>query len=105
MAFLDTDMLAVLEKRSGWHGRVFHSKNNTFVWWEFEKGADIHQHQHKQEEVWFVVEGELEVTIGGETRRCGPGTAAIIPPDTPHAVVVVKTGSALVVDHPLRDWS
>jgi quercetin dioxygenase-like cupin family protein len=102
MAFIDTGKLAVIDKRPGWHGRLFHSANNTFIWWTFDEGADIHRHHHEQEEVWHVVEGELDVTVDGETRRCGAGTAAIIPPDTPHSVQVVKAGRALVVDYPMR---
>jgi quercetin dioxygenase-like cupin family protein len=103
MTFIDTRQLEVLNKRHGWRGRRFHSKNSTFVWWEFDEGADIHRHEHEQEEVWHVIEGELEVTVAGLTQRCGPGTAAIIPPNTPHSVLVVKAGRALVVDHPLRE--
>jgi quercetin dioxygenase-like cupin family protein len=104
MAFIDTKQLAVLDKRPGWRGRPFHSQNNTFIWWEFDQDAGIHQHQHEQEEVWHVIDGELEVTVAGRTERCGPGTAAIIPPNTPHSVLVVQAGRALVVDCPLREW-
>jgi quercetin dioxygenase-like cupin family protein len=102
MTFIDTKRLEVLNKRPGWRGRLFHSKNNTFIWWEFDSDADIHRHHHEQEEVWQVIDGELEVTVDGTTQRCGPGTAAIIPPNTPHSVRVLKAGRAIVVDHPLR---
>ena len=103
MAFIDTEQLEIVNKRAGWRGRVFHSQNNTFVWWEFDEGADIHEHNHEQEEVWHVIDGELEVTMDGTTQRCGPGTVAIVPPSTPHSVLVVKAGRALVVDHPVRE--
>jgi quercetin dioxygenase-like cupin family protein len=43
------------------------------------------------------------VTIKGKTQLCGPGTVAIIPPNTPHSVQVVRGGRAIVVDHPLRE--
>jgi mannose-6-phosphate isomerase-like protein (cupin superfamily) len=103
MAFLDTAQLAVLNKRAGWRGRVFHSLHNTFVWWDFDQDADIHLHHHEQEEVWHIIEGELEVTVAETKRLCGPGTAVIVPANTPHAVRVVKAGRAIVVDYPLRD--
>jgi quercetin dioxygenase-like cupin family protein len=103
MAFIDTKQLEVLNKRPGWRGRLFHSTNNTFIWWEFDEGADVHRHQHEQEEVWHVIEGELDVSVAGATQRCGPGSAAIIPPHTPHAVLAVKAGRAIVVDYPLRE--
>ena len=103
MPFIDTTKLDVLNKRPGWRGRLFHSKNNTFVWWDFDKGADIHNHNHEQEEVWHIVEGTLDVTIAGKTQRCGPGSVAIIPPNTKHSVIAVTSGRAIVVDHPLRE--
>ena len=102
MAFIDTAELEVLNKRPGWRGRLFHSQHNTFIWWDFDQGAGIHCHQHEQEEVWHVIEGELDVTVAETTRRCGPGSVAIVPPNTPHAVAVVKAGRAIVVDYPLR---
>lgn len=102
MAFIDTAQLEVINKRPGWRGRLFHSQNNTFVWWDFDESADIHRHEHEQEEVWHVIEGELEVSVANTTQRCGPGTVAVIPPHTPHSVRVIKAGRAIVVDHPLR---
>jgi hypothetical protein len=42
-------------------------------------------------------------SVAGATQRCGPGSAAIIPPHTPHAVLAVKAGRAIVVDYPLRE--
>ena len=31
------------------------------------------EHEHPQEEVWQVLEGQLEVTVGEETQVAGPG--------------------------------
>jgi quercetin dioxygenase-like cupin family protein len=70
---------------------------------EFDAGSSIHQHFHPQEEVWQVIEGELEITIEGVTRRAGPGAAGIIPPNAPHSVRAISSGKAIVVDYPLRE--
>lgn len=102
MPFVDTRSLDVNEKRPGWRGRIFSSPSMTFAHWDFEAGASIHEHVHPQEEVWHVVEGELEVTIGGETVRAGPGMAAIVPMETPHSVRALTRGRAIVADYPLR---
>ena len=53
-------------------------------------------------EVWEVIEGELSVTIAGETQVAGPGMVAIVPADTPHSVVALTDGRAIVIDYPLR---
>lgn len=103
MAFIDTGGLAVVERKPGWRGRYFHSPSMTFAHYEFDAGSSIHAHSHPQEEVWHVLEGELDVTIGGETRRAGPGFVAIVPPHTTHAVIAVSDGRATVVDYPLRE--
>ena len=102
MPFLDTRRLPVIEKLPGWRGRLFHSATMTFGQWDFTAGTSVHQHVHPQEEVWQVLEGELEITIDGEAQIAGPGTAAIVPANVPHSVKALSDGKAIVVDHPVR---
>ena len=102
MAFVDTKKLKVIERRPGWHGRFFDSPSMSFAHYEFEEGAWIHEHAHDQEEVWHVIEGELEVTIRGVTKRAGPGAAAIVPANAMHKITALTAGKAIVVDYPLR---
>ena len=80
MPCIDTAKLDVLNKRPGWRGKLFHSANNTFVWWEFDPDADIHAHNHDREEVWHVIEGELRRHHCGRAQGFGPGSIALIPP-------------------------
>ena len=103
MPFLDTNAMPRTQKRPGWFGCIFSSPSMTFAHWDFKAGATIHEHGHEQEEVWHIVEGELDVTIAGETTRAGPGMVAIIPAQTAHAVVAVTDGKAIVADWPLRE--
>lgn len=102
MPFIDTRDIEPRERLPGWRGRIFSSGLMTFAHWDFDPGATIHPHHHEQEEVWHVLEGELEVTIGDETRIAGPGMVAVAPPDTPHAVRALTAGKAIVADFPLR---
>jgi quercetin dioxygenase-like cupin family protein len=100
--FIDTNELPVVERKPGWHGRYFNSPSMTFGHYEFDAGATIERHEHPQEEVWHVVEGDLEITVGDVTRRAGPGCVAIVPPGTAHAVTALTDGKAIVVDYPIR---
>ncbi|HXL99106.1 MAG TPA: cupin domain-containing protein [Rhizomicrobium sp.] len=102
MTIIDTNKLEALEKRPGWRGHIFHSQTMTFAHWDFSKGATIHRHDHEQEEVWHVVEGKLELTIGGESQIAGPGMVAIVPPHAAHDVRALTDGKAIVADFPLR---
>jgi quercetin dioxygenase-like cupin family protein len=100
--FIDTSTLSVVERKPGWYGRYFESPSMTFAHYEFTEGSTIHEHSHPQEEVWQVIEGELEIEVGGEVRIAGPGVAAIVPPNVRHAVKARANGRAIVVDYPLR---
>ena len=63
MTFIDTSKLPVIERLPGWRGRYFDSPSMTFAHYEFDAGASIHEHFHPQEEVYHIIEGELELTI------------------------------------------
>jgi quercetin dioxygenase-like cupin family protein len=102
MPVIDTRDIPVVEKRPGWRGRLFHSPNMTFAHWDFEAGSTIHEHHHDQEEVWHVLEGELEIVIDGETYRAVPGMVAVLHPGARHAVRAITAGNAIVADYPLR---
>ena len=100
--FIDTSRLDVVERLPGWHGRYFHSPSMTFAHYDFVRGSSIHQHFHPQEEVYEVIEGELEVTIDGVAQIARPGLVAIVPPNVPHSIKALTDGRAIIVDYPLR---
>src|SRR5208282_3097174 len=102
MPFIDTSELKTIERLPGWKGRYFDSYNMTFGHYVFAAGSKIHEHSHPNEEVWNVIEGQLEVTIGNESRLAGPGCVAVVPPNTFHSVRAISNGRAIVVDHALR---
>ena len=72
MPFVDISSLRVTERLPGWHGRYFHSATMTFAHYDFVRGASIHEHFHLQEEVYEVIEGELEITIDGVAQIVRP---------------------------------
>jgi quercetin dioxygenase-like cupin family protein len=102
-AFIDVGRLPAIERKPGWRGRYFNSQSMTFAHYEFEAGSPIHEHAHPQEEVWAIIEGELEMTIAGVTKRLGPGFVGVVPPNTLHAVKAISRGKAIVVDYPVRE--
>jgi len=102
MPFVDTSSLKVIERLPGWHGRYVHSASMTFAHYDFKKGSSIHEHFHPEEEVYEVIEGELEVTIDGVTEIAHAGKLAIVPPNARHSVQALTDGRAIIVDHPAR---
>lgn len=102
MPTVDISKLSVIERLPGWHGRFFHSASMTFAHYDFAGGSSIHEHHHPQEEVWEVIEGELEVTIDGVRQIARAGLVAIVPSGVRHSVKALTDGRAIIVDYPLR---
>jgi quercetin dioxygenase-like cupin family protein len=102
MPFVDTSSLTVIERLPGWNGRYFHSANMTFAHYDFNRGSSIHEHVHAEEEVYEVIEGELEVTIDGVAGIARQGLVAIVPSNVRHSVKALTDGRVIIVDHPVR---
>jgi quercetin dioxygenase-like cupin family protein len=102
MPFVNVNGLKVIERLPGWKGRYFHSPSMTFAHYKFTAGTSIHEHFHPEEEVYEVIEGELEVTIDGRSEIAKPGMVAIVPPNALHSVKALTDGQLIVVDHPAR---
>ncbi len=67
-------------------------------------GAGAPLHQHRADELIVILEGMLEVRIGGQVQRVGPEHTLVIPPDTPHGFTSVGPGDArLLVFFPVQD--
>lgn len=102
MPFVDISKLGVVERLPGWYGRYFHSPSMTFAHYNFVRGSDIQEHSHPQEEVYEVIEGELELTIEGVTQIARAGMVGIVPGNVRHSVKALTDGQAIIVDYPLR---
>ena len=102
MPFVDISSLPVIERLPGWYGRYFHSTSMTFAHYDFVRGSSIHEHFHPQEEVYEVIDGELEVTIDGVAQIARAGMVAVVPGGACHSVKALTDGWAIIVDYPLR---
>jgi quercetin dioxygenase-like cupin family protein len=92
------------ERRPGWRGRFCDSLTMSFSQYDIAEGAWIHEHHHPEEEVWIVLEGRLEVTVGGEVQVAGPGDVVLAPSDTPHKVRALTAARAVIANHPRRTY-
>ena len=102
MALIDVAEMEVGEPLPGWKGRFWRSESMSFAHYDIDSGSSIHEHHHPNEEVWTMIEGELEVTIDGVTHVAGPGSVAVVPANAPHSVRALTGGRAIVANHPVR---
>lgn len=72
---------------------------------EMAPGTDFPIHQHHQEQIIIVLEGELEFTVGSQTQIVGSGQVIHVPPQTPHGGRVHSQERVLTIEafHPVRD--
>jgi unsaturated pyranuronate lyase len=102
MPLIDTSTLKVIERLPGWYGRYFDTDNMTFAYYDFDAGAAIQEHFHPNEEVWNVIDGQLEMTLEGVKQVAGAGAAVVVPANAKHSARAVSKGRAIVVDYPVR---
>lgn len=101
MSQVHTPQASVLDAQQGralWHlGALLVFKalgaETAGQFWALEGLADKHMavplHAHtREEEVWYVLEGEIIFTIGEQTIVAGPGSYAYIPRNVPHTFQV-----------------
>lgn len=63
-----------------------------------EPGVGIPPHIHtKEDEIFRVIEGEVEIMVGGKTSILKAGDIAFAPRDVPHAWTVVGTKKAKMI--------
>ena len=69
----------------------------------FEPNTVAPVHWHDEEQISFVIDGEMEFEVGGEKRVVRRGEAIVIPPNVPHGARTYD-GTCLEVDvfHPPR---
>jgi len=69
---------------AGVRGWISQADDHQVVFLDIEPIGLVAPHRHAEQ--WgIMVEGEMELTIGGETRRYGPGDSYYIPAGVEHA--------------------
>lgn len=93
------DMLPGIRRRHLAHGERGHT-----IFVEGKAGAEVPEHSHPHEQLGFVIEGELEFTIGDAApQRISAGTGYAIPGDVPHRVLFLVDSTVIDIFVPVRE--
>lgn len=87
----------------GFHARLVHTDQMTISYLRIDAGAELPEHRHPHEQITNILEGELEMTIGGETQVCKPGMTVTIAPNVPHSGRALTDCIALDIFTPVRE--
>jgi quercetin dioxygenase-like cupin family protein len=101
--FVAWDELSPIEMVPGLEFQPVLGENVMVNFVRFAPHTEAPLHWHDEEQISFVVDGELEFEVGGERRVVRRGQAIVIPPNVPHAARTHE-GTCLEVDvfHPPR---
>ncbi len=97
------DALPTRELFPGFTARLIHTPLVTHSFVTCTAGASFPEHQHPHEQTVTVLEGELELRVGGEVHRLTPGRVFAIPGNVPHAGTAIAASRVLDVFSPPRD--
>jgi quercetin dioxygenase-like cupin family protein len=84
-------------------GRYAHEARFTVGEIELAAGAMVASHQHPHDQLSYVIAGEVEFTIGGETQVMKAGSVALIPGGTPHGCRAITASRLVDAFTPARD--
>lgn len=103
MSFINYNTKNKVNIFPGIQSAMEHSTHSTFGCVTLETGviAPIHSHPHEQ---WtYVLEGEMEFTLDGETQLLLPGMGAFIASNVLHGAKAVTACKVIDVFTPVRE--
>src|SRR3954467_14204266 len=86
----------------GYISKLVHTERMTLSFLHVEPGHVLPEHAHPHEQVTIVLDGELELTVGGETVRLTAGMVMAIPSNVPHTGQAITPCHVLDVFAPVR---
>jgi quercetin dioxygenase-like cupin family protein len=97
------DSVAVREIFPGLRARIVHTERTSQSWVEIDAGAMFPEHEHPHEQTVNVLEGTLELVVGGAAHLLQAGSVYVIPPNVRHSGRGVTACRVLDVFSPARD--
>ena len=102
---IDTNIEKTKEREiiPGYHAKIIHSENMTFVYWTIEKNKELPEHSHVNEQVTHMLSGQFELMIEKENKILKSGDVVIIPPHIKHSGRSRTSCKILDVFYPIRE--
>ena len=102
--FLDASGREPMELVPGARTRTFWGEQMLFSLVEVDANSEVPLHTHPHEQGGIIIEGELEMSIGGEVRLLKPGDMYMIPGNVEHYAKAYDVKAvALDIFSPVRE--
>ncbi|MBC6492182.1 cupin domain-containing protein [Flavihumibacter stibioxidans] len=87
----------------GLFGKFLHGDKSTLAVWDIKKGSILPEHHHENEQITYILEGELEMTIGGVTTIFRAGNVQVIKSNVPHSAIALTDCRVIDTWAPVRE--
>lgn len=103
MPFISEGDLKQNEIAPGFLARFIHTAGVTIAYVNIKSGSVLPEHSHVQDQITQVIEGKLELTVGGETQVVSAGQIAVIPSNVKHSAIARSECKVIDVFNPVRE--
>jgi quercetin dioxygenase-like cupin family protein len=84
-------------------GHYVHGSSMSFGYVEIKAGSDLPEHHHVHEQITYIIEGQLDMMIGGKACPLTAGMYYVIPSHTPHSAIARTDCRVIDVFSPVRE--
>jgi quercetin dioxygenase-like cupin family protein len=102
MPIFELDELKPREIAPNFFAKLIHSETLSFSFVESKAGSKLPEHSHVNEQYSYVLDGEIEMTIGEEKMILNKNKFAVIPSNVKHSAIVISDCKILDVFYPVR---
>ena len=84
-------------------GYYAHGERMTFGLVELEAGSSVPMHRHEQEQITYIIEGQLQMVIDGQTCILSSGMYHVIPSNSPQSAKALTDCVVIDAFDPVRE--
>jgi quercetin dioxygenase-like cupin family protein len=99
----DIKDIKVKEVVPGILGHYAHGAGLTLGYVEVAAGSILPQHSHVHEQITYIIEGQLDMVIGGKDCSLKAGMYYVIPSNVPHGATAPVDCKVIDVFNPVRE--
>ncbi len=95
--------IAPKELAPGLTGYYAHGNSMTLGYVEIKAGSNLPEHHHVHEQITYIIEGQLDMVIGGVAYSLTAGMYYVIPSNVPHSAIAATDCKVIDVFNPVRE--